>query len=38
MRPRFFDVSGAVAIVVMAAVVAVSVVRNTITLYRLERG
>jgi phosphatidylglycerophosphate synthase len=34
---RFFDVSGAVAIVSMGAVLVVSVVRNTITLYRMER-
>jgi len=36
-HPRFFDVSGVVAIVAMAGVLAVSVVRNTIALYRLER-
>jgi len=36
-HPRFFDVSGAVAIAAMAAVLAVSVARNTIALYRLER-
>jgi phosphatidylglycerophosphate synthase len=36
-HPRFFDVSGAVAIVAMTVVLAVSVVRNTIALYRLER-
>jgi len=36
-RPRFFDVSGAVAIIAMVAVLAVSVARNTITLYRMER-
>ena len=37
MHPRFFDVSGVVAIASMAAVLAVSVVRNTVALYRLER-
>jgi len=36
-HPRFFDVSGVVAIVAMAGALAVSVVRNTIALYRLER-
>jgi len=36
-HPRFFDVAGAVAIVSMAAVLAVSVARNTIALYRLEK-
>ena len=36
-HPRFFDVSGVVAIVAMAGVLAVSVARNTIALYRLER-
>ena len=36
-HPRFFDVSGVVAIVAMAGVLAVSVVRNTVALYRLER-
>jgi len=36
-HPRFFDVSGAVAIVSMAAVLVVSVARNTTALYRLER-
>ncbi len=36
-HPRFFDVSGVIAIVAMAGVLAVSVVRNTIALYRLER-
>ena len=34
---RFFDVSGAIAIVSMGAVLAVSVLRNIIALYRLER-
>jgi len=34
---RFFDVSGAVAILSMAAVLAVSVARNTLALYRMER-
>lgn len=34
---RFFDVSGVVAILSMGAVLAVSVARNTITLYRMER-
>jgi phosphatidylglycerophosphate synthase len=37
MYQRFFDVSGAVAIISMGAVLAVSVVRNTIVLYRMER-
>jgi len=36
-HPRFFDVSGVVAIVSMAAVLGVSVARNTLALYRLER-
>lgn len=36
-HPQFFDVSGVIAIVAMAGVLAVSVVRNTIALYRLER-
>jgi len=36
-HPRFFDLSGVVAIVAMAGALAVSVVRNTIALYRLER-
>jgi len=36
-HPRFFDVSGVVAIAAMGAVLAVSVVHNTIALYRLER-
>ena len=36
-HPRLFDVSGVVAIIAMAGVLAVSVVRNTIALYRLER-
>jgi phosphatidylglycerophosphate synthase len=35
-HPRFFDVSGAIAIVSMGAVLAVSVTRNIIALYRLE--
>jgi phosphatidylglycerophosphate synthase len=34
---RFFDVGFGVATVVMAVMVAVSVVRNTVTLYRAER-
>jgi hypothetical protein len=34
---RFFDVSGAVAIVSMGAVLSVSVTRNIIALYRMER-
>jgi phosphatidylglycerophosphate synthase len=36
-HPRFFDVAGAIAIVAMVAVLAASLARNTITLYRLER-
>jgi phosphatidylglycerophosphate synthase len=36
-HPRFFDVAGAIAIVSMAAVLAASLARNTIVLYRLER-
>jgi len=36
-HPRFFDVSGVVAIAAMGTVLVVSVVRNTIALYRLER-
>jgi phosphatidylglycerophosphate synthase len=36
-RPRFFDVSGTVAIVSMGVVLVVSVARNVITLYRMER-
>ena len=36
-HPRFFDVAGAIAIVSMVAGLAVSIARNTITLYRLER-
>jgi phosphatidylglycerophosphate synthase len=36
-HPRFFDVSGVVAIAAMAVVLAVSVARNTMALYRLER-
>ena len=36
-HPRFFDVSGAVAIVSMAVVLVVSIARNTIALYRMER-
>ncbi len=34
---RFFDVAGAVAIVSMGAVLAVSVARNIVALYRMER-
>jgi phosphatidylglycerophosphate synthase len=34
---RFFDVAGAVAIISMGAVLAVSVAHNIITLYRMER-
>jgi phosphatidylglycerophosphate synthase len=37
MRHRFFDVSGVVAVVSMAVVLAVSVTRNTIALYRMEK-
>ncbi len=33
----FFDVAGAVALCVLAVLIGVSVVRNTIALYRLER-
>ncbi|MBZ5515824.1 MAG: CDP-alcohol phosphatidyltransferase family protein [Acidobacteriia bacterium] len=36
-QQRFFDVAGAVAILSMGAVLAVSVARNTIALYRMER-
>jgi len=35
-HPRFFDVSGVVAIIAMVAVLAISVARNIIALYRLE--
>jgi phosphatidylglycerophosphate synthase len=34
---RFFDVSGAIAVLAMAGVLAVSVTRNIVALYRLER-
>jgi phosphatidylglycerophosphate synthase len=34
---RFFDVSGAIAIISMGVVLAVSIARNIITLYRMER-
>jgi len=37
MHPRFFDVSGAIAIIAMVAALAVSIARNTVALYRLER-
>ncbi len=37
MHQRFFDVSGAVAVVSMAVVLAASVTRNTLALYRMER-
>ena len=36
-HPRFFDVSGAVAIISMGALLTVSVARNIIALYRMER-
>jgi len=36
-HPRFFDVGGAVAIASMGCVLAMSVLRNTLALYRLER-
>ena len=36
-RYRFFDVAGAVAVVVMLGVLVVSMVRNTRKLYRLEK-
>lgn len=36
-HPRFFDVSGVVAIISMGALLTVSVARNIIALYRLER-
>ena len=36
-RQRLFDVSGAVAIVCMVTVLAVSIARNIILLYRMER-
>jgi len=35
-HPHFFDVSGAIAIIAMVAVLAISVARNIIALYRLE--
>jgi phosphatidylglycerophosphate synthase len=36
-RPRFFDVSGTIAMITMGAVVAVSVAHNVIALYRMEK-
>ena len=38
LRERFFDVAGGVAVACMAVVLIVSVARNTLALYLLEKN